>query len=153
MCMMYKNSLLLSIATTLLWSLFLSDLAHAVQTESSSQDNSRLMVAELNRTATVPTAQLSSTANPCHVSGKGRTRAACGMYSQPAPGARTADWSPYTNAIFTVMLTVILSALTVLTALSLALIALAALSRRTPHLPLERASINLAFCGQGERAP
>src|ERR1044071_1196949 len=123
MCMMNKNSLLLSIATALLWSLFLSDLSHAVQTESR-QENSKLMVAELNGTANASSAQLSNTPNPCHVSGKGRTRAACGMYSQPAPGARTADWSPYTNAIFTVMLIVILSALTVLAALSLALIAL-----------------------------
>ena len=150
--MMNKNSLLLSIATALLWSLFLSDLACAVQTENR-QENSKLMVAELNGTANLTTAQLSNTPNPCNVSGKGRTRAACGMYSQPASEARSVDWSPYTDAIFTVMLTVILSALILLAALSLALIVLAALSRRTPHLPLERASINLAFCGQGERAP
>jgi hypothetical protein len=38
-----------------------------------------------------------------------------------------------------------------LAAFSLALIVLAALSRRIPHQPLERASINLAWCGQGRQ--
>ena len=151
MCMMNKNSLLLSItATALLWSLFLSDLAYAAQTESR-QESSKLMVAELNGTANVTTAQLSNTPNPCSLSGKRRTRAACGKYSQPASGVRTADWSPYINAIFTVMLTGILCTLIFLAAFSLALIVLAALSRRIPHQPLERASINLAWCGQGRQ--
>ena len=150
MCMMNKNSLLLSIATALLWSLFLSDLAYAVQTESR-QEHSKLMIAELNGTANVTTAQLSNTPNPCSRNGKGRTRAACGKYSQPASGVRTTDWSPYINAIFTVMLTVILCTLIFLAAFSLALIVLAALSRRIPHQPLERASINLAWCGEGRQ--
>jgi hypothetical protein len=152
MCMMNKNSLLLSIAATaLLWSLFLSGLAHAVQTESR-QDIPNLIVAESTRTANAQTAQLSNTPNPCSLGGKGRTRAACGKYSRPASGVRTTVWSPYINAIFTVMLTVILCTLIFLAAFSLALIVLAALSRRIPHRPLERASINLAWCGQGRRA-
>jgi hypothetical protein len=151
MCMMNKNSLLLSIATALLWSLFLSDLSHAVQTESR-QDNPRLVVAELNGTANVTTAQLSNTPNPCTQSGKGRTRVACGKYGQPASRVRTADWSQYTSEIFTVTLTVMLSILIFLVAFSLALIVLAALSRRIPHQPLEGASINLALSGQGRRA-
>ena len=148
---MNKNSLLLSItATALLWSLVVSDIGHAIQTENG-QDSPKLMVADMNRTGNASTAQLSNTPNPCSLSGKGRTRAACGKYSQPASGVRTTDWSAYINAIFTVMLTVILCTLIFLAAFSLALIVLAALSRRIPHQPLERASINLAWCGQGRQ--
>ena len=151
MCVMNKNSLLLAIGTALVWSLFVSDVGHAVQTENGQAATPRLVVAELNGTANAPTDQLSSTANPCHVSGKGRTRAACGKYSRPASGVRATVWSPYINAIFTVMLTVILCTLTFLAAFSLALIVLAALSRRIPHQPLERTNINLAWCGQGRQ--
>jgi hypothetical protein len=151
MCVMNKNSLLLSIGTALLWSLFIFDVGHAVQTENR-QDTPRLMVAGLDGTANAPTAQLSNTANPCHVSGKGRTRAICGKQSLPGSGKRVADWSQYASAIFTVTLTIMLSIMIFFAAFSLALIVVAALSRRTPHQTLERAGNNLSLHGQEQRA-
>jgi hypothetical protein len=149
--MMNKNIVGLSLGLSLLWSLFASDVGHAVQT-ASRHDTDKVMVAEMNGTTNELTTQLSRTPNPCNLRGKGRTKAPCGNQTPPESGKVTTDWSPYTNAIFTVMLSVILSALIVLAALSLALIALASLSRRIPHHPLERASINLALCGQGRQA-
>ena len=149
---MNKNSLLLAIGTALVWSLFILDVGHAVQTENGQAATPMLMVAELNGTGNVQPAQLSSTPNPCSVSGKGRTRAACGKYGQAASGVRTADWSQYASEIFTVTLSVMLSILIILAASSLALIVLAALSRRIPQQPLERASINLDWCGQRRQA-
>ena len=151
MCVMSKNSLLLAIGTALLWSLFIFDIGHAVQTENGQAATPRLVVAELNGTANAPTAQLSSTANPCHVSGKGRTRAICGKQSLPVSEKRVADWSQYASAIFIVTLTIMLSTMICLAAFSLALIVVAALSRRTSHQTLERTSINLAWCGQGRQ--
>jgi hypothetical protein len=148
---MSKNSLLLTIGIALLWSLVVSDVGHAVQTENG-QESPKLMVAEMNRIALAPIAQLSHTANPCHVSGKGRTRAICGKQSLPGSGERVADWSQYASAIFTVMLTIMLSTMGFLATFSLALIAVAALSRRTPHRILERAGNNLSLHGQEQRA-
>src|SRR3954464_2975866 len=130
MCVMNKNSLLLTVGTTLLWSLFILDVGHAVQTENR-QNTPRLMVAGLDGTANAPTAQLSHTANPCHVSGKGRTRAICGKQRLPGSGGEATDWSHYSSTIFTVTLTVMLSTLIFMAAFSLTLIVVAALSRRT----------------------
>ena len=152
MCVMNKNSLLLAIGTALLWSLFIFDIGHAVQTENGQAATPRLVVAELNGTASAPTAQLSNTANPCHMSGKGRTRAICGKQSLPGSGKRVEDWSQYASAIFIVTLTVMLSTMICLAAFSLALIAVAALSRRTPPQTLERAGNNLSLHGQEQRA-
>jgi hypothetical protein len=146
---MNKHSLLLAIGAPLLWSLSISDVGHAVQTENRQAATPKLMVAELNGTANALTAQR---ANPCHVSGKGRTRAICGKQSLPGPGKRVADWSQYASAIFTVMLTIMLSTMGFLATFSLALIAVAALSRRTPHRILERAGNNLSLHGQEQRA-
>src|ERR1044071_8472789 len=109
MCVMSKNSLLLAIVTALLWSLFIFDVGHAVQTENGQAATTRQVVAELNGTANAPTAQLSNTANPCHVSGKGRTRAICGKQSMPGSEKRVEDWSQYASAIFIVTLTIMLS--------------------------------------------
>jgi hypothetical protein len=148
---MNKNSLLLAIGTALLWSLFIFDIGHAVQTENGQAATPRLVVAELNGTASAPTAQLSNTANPCHMSGKGRTRAICGKQSLPGSRGQVADWSQYASAIFLVTLTIMLSTMICLAAFSLALIVVAALSRRIPHQPLERTNINLAWCGQGRQ--
>jgi hypothetical protein len=151
MYVMNKNSLLLSICAALVWPLFIFDIGHAVQTENG-QATSRLVTAELKGTASAPTAQLSNTTNPCHVSGKGRTRAICGKHGLPGPGKRVADWSQYASAIFTVTLTIMLSTMIVFAAFSLALIMVAALSRRTPHQTLERAGNNLSLHGQEQRA-
>src|SRR6185436_19189518 len=139
MCMMSKNSLLLAIGAPLLWSLSISDVGHAVQTENGQAATPKLVVAELNRTANAPTPQLSNTANPCHVSGKGRTRAICGKQSLPGSEKQVEDWSQYASAIFIVTLAIMLSTMICLAVFSLALIVVAALSRRTSHQTLERA--------------
>jgi hypothetical protein len=149
--MMNMNIVGLSIWTALVWSLFVSDVGHAVQNERR-QDSPKLMVAELNGTANALTTQLSNTTNPCHVSVKGRTRAICGKQGLPGSGKRVADWSQYASAIFTVTLTIMLSTMIVFAAFSLALIMVAALSRRTPHQTLERAGNNLSLHGQEQRA-
>src|SRR6185295_19206217 len=147
MCVMNKNSLLLSIGTALVWSLFIFHVSHAIQAENG-QDTPRLVVAGLDGTASAPTAQLSNTANPCHVSGKGRTRAICGKQSLPGSGKRVADWSQYASAIFIVTLTIMLSTMIFMAAFSLTLIMVAALSRRTPHQTLKRGGKNLSLQGQ-----
>jgi hypothetical protein len=149
--MMSKKSALLSICAALVWSLFVSGVAHAVQTEIR-QDTPRLLVAKLNGTANMATVQLSNTPNPCHVSGKGRTRAICGKQSQPGSRERVADLTQYASAIFTVTLTIMLSTMIFMAAFSLALIVLAALSRRTPRQPLKKARNNLSMHGQEQRA-
>src|SRR5437868_12313069 len=131
MSMMNKNIVGLSIGSALLWLFFASEVGHADQSESR-QDSDKVMVAEMNGTTNALTTQLSKTSYPCNLGGKGRTKAPCGNQTLSESGKVTTDWSPYTNAIFTVMLSVILSALIVLAALSLALIALASLSRRIP---------------------
>ena len=151
MRMMNKKSLLLSIGTALLWSLVVSDVGHTTQTENR-QASLKPMVVELNGTANAPTAQLSNTANPCHVSGKGRTRAICGKQSLPGSGKRVADWSQYASAIFIVTLTIMLSTMIFFAAFSLALIVVAALSRRTPHQALERVDNNPSLHGHEQRA-
>ena len=151
MCLMNKNTVGLSICAALVWSLFVSDVGHAIQAEGR-QETTRLMVVDLNGTAPALTTQLSNTSNPCSSSGKGRTRATCGKHSLPGSGERAADWSQYASAIFTVALTIILSTLIFLATFSLALIVLAALSRRTPHQPLNRTGINLSMCEQGQHA-
>ena len=150
MCMMNKNTVGLSICTALVWSLFISDVGHAIQAEGR-QETPRLMVVDLNGTAPAPTTQLSNTSNPCSPSGKGRTRATCGKHSLPGSEERSADWSQYASAIFTVALTIMLSSMIVLATFSLALIVVAALSRRTPHQPLDRTGINLSLREQGQR--
>ena len=61
---MYENVALLSIGATLLWSLFVFDVGHAVQIDRKQADRN-LMAAELNGTANVPTTQVSSTPPPC----------------------------------------------------------------------------------------
>src|SRR6185436_17918676 len=152
MCMMSKNSLLLAIGAPLLWSLSISDVGQVVQTENGQAATPRLVVAELNGTANAPIAQLSNTPNPCHVRGKGRTRAICGKQSLPGSGKRVADWSQYASAIFIVTLTIMLSTMIFMGAFSLTLIVVAALSRRTPHQTLERAGNNLSLYGQEQRA-
>ena len=151
MCVMNKNSLLLSIGTALVWSLCVSDIGHAVQTENGQADP-RLVAAELNGTANAPTAQLSNTANPCHLNGKGRTRAICGKQSLPGSEKQVTDWSQYASAIFIVTLTIMLSTMIFLAAFSLTLIVVAALSRRTPHQTLERTGNNLSLHRQEQRA-
>ena len=152
MCMMNKHSALLSIGVALLWSLFVSDVGHAAQTERR-QDAQKLMVADVNGTANAPTTQVSNTPTPCPVGGKGRSRAlVCGKQSQPGSGERAAEGPQATSPIFTVTLTVMLSVVMMMAAWSLALIALAAWSRRTPHPPVEKAPINLSSNGQGQRA-
>lgn len=148
---MNKNSLLLSISTALIWSLFIFDVGHAVQTDNR-QDIPKLVVPELNRTANASTPQLSNTAIPCQVNGKGRTRAICAKQSLPRSGKRVADWSQYASAIFTVTLTIMLSTMIFMAAFSLMLIVVAALSRQTPHQTLERAGNNLSLYGQEQRA-
>jgi hypothetical protein len=152
MCVMSKNSLLLAIGAPLLWSLSIFDVGHAVQTENGQAATPKLVVAGINRTALAPIAQLSSMPNPCHASGKGRTRAVCGKQSLPESGGQMADWSQYASAIFTVMLTIMLSTMIFLATFSLVLIVVAALSRRTPHQTLERAGNNLSLHGQEQRA-
>jgi hypothetical protein len=152
MCVMTKNSLPLSIGTALVWSLFIFDVGHAVQTENGQAAPPRLVVAELNGTASTPTAQLSNTANPCHVSGKGRTRAICGKQSLPGSEKRVADWSQYASAIFIVTLTIMLSTMIFFAAFSLTLIVVAALSRRAPYQTLKRAGNNLSLHGQDQGA-
>jgi hypothetical protein len=149
MYVMNKHSLLLAIGAPLLWSLSISDVGHAVQTENRQAATPKLMVAELNGTANALTAQR---ANPCHVSGKGRTRAICGKQILPGSGKRVADWSQYASAIFIVTLTIMLSTMIFMAAFSLTLIVVAALSRRTPHQTLERAGNNLSLHGQEQRA-
>ena len=149
---MSKNSLLLAIGAPLLWSLSIFDVGHAVQTENGQAATPKLVVAEGNGTANAPTPQLSNKVNPCHLSGKGRTRAICGKQSLPGSGKRVADWSQYTSAIFIVTLTIMLSTMIFMGAFSLALIVVAALSRRTPHQTLERGGKTLSLHGQEQRA-
>ena len=149
--MMNKHSLLLSIGTALLGSLLLSDVGHAIQTERR-QDAPRVVVAESIGLATSPTAQLSNTPNLCNANGKGRSRAICEKHSLSESEERAADWSQYASAIFTVMLTIMLSTMIVLATFSLTLIVVAALSRRTPHQPLDRTGINLYLHEQKQHA-
>lgn len=137
---MSKNSLLLTIGIALLWSLFIFEVGHAVQTENGQAATPSSVAAEVNGTALAPIAQLSNTPSPCHVSGKGRTRAICEKQSLPGSGAQVADWSQYASAMFTVMLTIMLSTIILLAAFSLALIVVATLSRRISHQPLESAT-------------
>ena len=152
MCMMSKYSALLSISAALvLWSMFVVDLGHAVQTENG-QDAHNLMLAAMNGSANAPTTQVSNRLNLCSVAGKGRSRARlCGKQSPSGLGTRAAEGSQDTSPIFTMTLTVMLSVLIVLAAWSLALIALAAWSRRTPHPPVEKAHITRSSRGQGQR--
>ena len=147
---MNKRSALLSTSAALLWSLFVSDLGHAVQTEKR-QDTLNLMAAEINGTANSSTTQVTDTPNSCTVGAKGRTRATCGKQSLPGSGEKATVQSQYLNAVITATVTVMLIILIVLAALSLALITLAAWSRRIPHLTLERARINLSLSGQRRR--
>ena len=152
MCMMNKNSILLSIGAALLGSLFLVDLGQAVSTERR-QEAPNLLEAAMNRTANAPTMQASNTPNPCTVAGKGRSRAlVCGKQSPPESGERAAEGPQATSPIFTVTLTVMLSVVMMMAAWSLALIALAAWSRRTPHPPVEKAHITRSSNGQEQRA-
>lgn len=152
MCAMNKNSFLPAIGTALVWSLFIFDVGHAVQTENGQAVTPRLVAAELNGTTNAPTAQLSNPANPCHVNGKSRPRAICGKQSLLGSGNRVADWSQYASAIFIVTLTIMLSTMIFFAVFSLALIVVAALSRRTLHQTLESTGDNLSLHGQAQRA-
>jgi hypothetical protein len=151
MCMMNKNSVLLSIGAVLLGSLFVADLGHAAQTERKP-DGLYLMEAAMNGTTNAPTTQVSNKPNPCPVGGKGRSRALCGKQSPSGSGGKAIVQSQYLSATITATVIIMLSVLIFLAALSLALIALAAWSRRTPHPRLERAHITLSSSGQGQRA-
>lgn len=148
---MNKNIVGLSIAIALLWSLFLSDLGHAVQTENR-QGPVKQMVAEMSGPSNAPPAQIFNAQNPCSVGGKGRTRVPCGKASLSGSGERATDWSQYADAIFTVTLTAMLCALIVVATFSLALVVVAYSSRRTPHTSLERTGANLSLCKQERRA-
>jgi hypothetical protein len=68
------------------------------------------------------------------------------MWEAEPPG------SQYASAMFTVMLTIMLSAMIFLAAFSIMLIVVAALSRRTPHQTLERAGNNPSLHGQEQHA-
>ncbi len=147
---MNKRSALLSTSAALLWSLFLSDVGHAVLTERK-QDARNLLAAEINGTANPPTTQVTNTPNSCTVGGKGRSNVLCGKHSLPGSGENATAQSQYLSAVITATVTVMLIILIVLAALSLALIALATWSHRIPHLTLERARINLSLSGQRQR--
>ena len=150
MCMMNKNSMLLSIGAALLGSLFVVDLGQAVPTERR-QEAPNLLEAAMNGTANAPTTHVSNTPIPCAVTGKGRTRALC-ENSLLGSGNMAAEKSQYLSTVIITTVIIMLIVLTMLMAWSLALIALAAWSRRTQHPPGEKVPSTLSSSGQEQRA-
>src|SRR4029077_14653965 len=92
--MMNKNSVLLSIGATLLFSLFFINVGHAFQIEKR-QDARILMAGEMKGTANLPAKQVSNTPIPCG----GRTGGAtCWKQGLQGSGATATDGSRYTSA-------------------------------------------------------
>src|SRR4029077_8992570 len=92
--MMNKNSVLLSIGATLLFSLFLVDGGHAFQIEKR-QDARILMAGEMKGTANLPAKQVSNAPNPCG----GRTGATCRKESPQRSGTTATDGSRYASQV------------------------------------------------------
>ena len=97
---MHKNSALLSIGATLLFSLFFVDVGHAFQTDRK-KDARIQMAAEIKGTANLSTTQASIAPNPCTEGGKGRTGAAGTKRCPSGPGEQAADGSFYTRHVST----------------------------------------------------
>ena len=93
---MHKNTALLSIGATLLYSLFFVDVGHAFQTDRK-KDTRILTASETKGTANLSTTQASITPNPCTDGGKGRTGAAGTKRCPPESGEQTTDGDRYTR--------------------------------------------------------
>jgi len=91
---MYRNSALLSIGATLLFSLFFIDVGLASQIQKR-QSVPTLTAAEMNGTANLSAKQVSITPIPCG----GRTRTTCGKQSPQVSGATATDGSLYTSQV------------------------------------------------------
>ena len=95
---MYKNSALLSIGATLLFSLCFIDAGHAVQIEKR-QDAPILTAGEMNGTTNFANTQVSTTPNPCAEGGKGLIGAP-GMKQCPSrSGEQATAGSRYTSQV------------------------------------------------------
>ena len=110
MCAMSKNSLLLAIGTALVWSLFIFDVGHAVQTEKK-QDIRYLTLAEIKGTANAPTTHVSSTLTPCTGDGPTRPGTACQTHSLFGSGETSVDTILFAIEAITATLIVTLVAL------------------------------------------
>ena len=93
---MHKNTALLSIGATLLYSLFFVDVGHAFQTDRK-KDARILTAAKSKSTANLSTTQASIAPNPCTDGGKGRTGAAGTKRCPPESGEQTTDGDRYTR--------------------------------------------------------
>jgi hypothetical protein len=89
---MHKNYTLLSIGATLLCSLFFVNVGHAFQIDRR-QDARIQMAGGMKGTANLPTTQVSTTPNPCHEGGKGRTGAPGKKQCLPGSGEQATDAS------------------------------------------------------------
>ena len=109
---MNKNLALLSVSATLLWSLFLVDVGHAVEFDRKQADRNPMAV-ETNGRANVPTTQVSTTPTLCPEDGTRKMGAPCLKRSLLGPGEKAMGRILYTIAGITVTLVVALVALIV----------------------------------------
>ena len=127
--MMTKRLSLLSIGTALVWSLFIFDVGHAVQTEKK-QEIRYLTLAEIKGTLNAPTTQLSSSLTPCTRDGLRIPETACQTHSLFGSGEKSVD-----RILFAITA---LTATLVVTLISLILWVL--LSRRIPLSPFVKST-------------
>ena len=99
-CMMYKNSALLSIGAALLFSLFFLGVGHAFQI-ARNQDAHIVMAGDMKGTTNLSATQVSNTANPCTVGGKGRVGAPGTKLCSSGSGDKATDGALYTRQVST----------------------------------------------------
>ena len=126
---MSRNFALLSIGAALLWSLFLFDVVHAVQTEKT-QEIRYLTLAEIKGTLNAPTTHVSNAPAPCAEDGMRRSAAPCQRHTLPGSGGKALDRILYTIAGITATLLVMV----------IALIVWVLLSRRIPLPPFVKST-------------
>ena len=95
---MSKNYALLSIGAALVFSLFFLGVGHAFQI-AKGQEASIVMAGEMNGTANLSSAQVSTTPNPCTVGGKGRTGAPGAMRCPLGSGGKAIAGSRYISQL------------------------------------------------------
>jgi hypothetical protein len=126
---MNKDVALLSVSATLLWSLFLIDVSHAVQIDGKQADRNP-MAAEMNGRANVPATHVSTTPILCPEGGARKIGTPCLKHSLLGPGEKAMNRILYTIAAITATLVVTL----------VALIVWVLFSRRIPMQPFVRST-------------
>lgn len=125
---MKRNSVLLSIGTALVLSMFVFDVSHAVQIDRTKQFGHTRTAGIMNETANAPATQVTSAPIPCRGDGMRRTGAPC--TKQTLPGTGETSGTLYTIIAITASLT-----------LTLAFLLLSVpLSRRTQQPPLVKST-------------